>query len=134
MSHFSIHFAYSLIHWTALLLMGVSTTIPPIVTRVGISIRILQRRWEVQIEQEKQYSRYHHTQNLQDLPDNTPVHVITNNTIEPGTVVAPARTPRSCIAETSNGQVRRNQQHLTPMLTVQHDMIVQSRTGKELVQ
>ena len=65
-------------------------------------------------EQEKQCNRHHV---LPKLPDDTPVWVATKHTSEPGTVKSPAGTPGSHIVETSNGQVRRNQQPLIPIPT-----------------
>ena len=74
-------------------------------------------------EQEGQYNRRYRVQNLPELPDNTSVWVTTNNTSEPGIVVSPAGAPRSYIVETNSGQVKRNQQHLTPMPTEQHPCV-----------
>ena len=51
------------------------------------------------------------------------VWVTNNSTNEPGTVVSPAETPRSCIVETNNGQVKKNQQHLTLKPIKQHPCV-----------
>ena len=134
------------LHWCNLspseLLMGrrVRTTIPQVSNQLipewSFLPEFCKQDEKFKREQEKQYNRRHHAQNLPDLPDNTPVWVTTNNTSEPGTVVSPAGTPRSYIVETSNGQVRRNQQHLTPVPTEQHPSVTRdspvqtrSRTG-----
>ena len=134
------------LHWCTLspseLLMGrrVTTTVPQVSDQLTPQWNFLpdfrKQDDKFKKEQEMQYNRRHRVQNLPELPDNTSVWVTTNNTNEPGIVVSPAGTPRSYIVETNGGQVRRNQQHLTPMPTKQHPCVTRnspvqtrSRTG-----
>ena len=97
----------------------IRTTIPQLSDQLTPLIRILQARWQVQ----ERTRGCHSVQSLPELPNNTPVWVANNSTNEPGMVVSPAETSRSYIVETNNGQVRRNQQHLTPMPTKQHPCV-----------
>ena len=62
--------------------------------------------------QRKYYNKRHNVRSLPSLPDNTPVWVQTENSQVPGTVVHQASTPRSYIASTPTGSVRRNRINL----------------------
>ena len=95
------------LHWCNLspseLLMGrrMRSTVPQVSNQLIPDWSLLpdfrKQDEKFKIEQEKQYNRRHRVQDLPDLPDDTPVWVTTNGTNEPGTVVAPAGTPRSYI-------------------------------------
>ena len=74
-------------------------------------------------QQESQYNQRHQARALPEIPDNTPVWVTAQNRPEPGRVTSQADAPRSYLVETPTGQVRRNQQHLTPMPVQQHPCV-----------
>ena len=57
-------------------------------------------------KQNHYYNRQYRVKSLQNLPDNTPVWVQTENSQVPNTVVQQAATPRSYIVSTPTGQVR----------------------------
>ena len=124
------------LHWCNLspseLLMGrrIRTTVPQVSDQLTPQWNYLsefrKQDGKFKKEQEEQYNRRHRVQSLPGLPNNTPVWITNNSTNEPGTVVSPAETPRSYIVETNNGQVRRNQQHLTPMPIEQHPCVTRS--------
>jgi hypothetical protein len=58
------------------------------------------------------FDRKHRVCDLPELPDNQDVWVSSPHGPVPGTVVSPARTPRSYVVETGTGQIRRNRSHL----------------------
>ena len=124
------------LHWCNLspseLLMGrrIRTALPQVPEQLTPQWNFLsefrEQDTKFKKEQEKNYNRRHRVQNIPELPENMPVWITTDSACEPGTVISPAGTPRSYIVETSNGQVRRNQQHLTPIPTEQHPCVTRS--------
>lgn len=63
-------------------------------------------------KQKIDYDARHGTRVLADIPDNTEVWVTTSNSRLPGRVTAQGDTPRSCLIETTSGEIRRNRVQL----------------------
>lgn len=104
-------------HSPAELLMGrrIRTTLPTIPSSLQPGWTDLGRlRWEEKEYKRKQqlnYNRRHNTYHLPQLRAGD--HVWVSDTKERGTVLKPAKTPRSYLVETPSGVLRRNRHHLT---------------------
>ena len=66
------------------------------------------------------FDRRHRVRDLPDLSDDQEVWVSTPDGPVPGTVVSPARTPRSYVVETRAGEVRRNRRQLRVVPEQEH--------------
>ena len=62
--------------------------------------------------QKKYFDRGHRARDLSPIPDNTDVWIKSEEKPVPGTVLSPAKEPRSYIVETPSGLVHRNRGHL----------------------
>ena len=62
--------------------------------------------------QKHYFDKGHRVKDLSPIPDNIDVWIKSEKEPVPGTVVAPAQTPRSYVVDTPSGQVERNRRHL----------------------
>ena len=62
--------------------------------------------------QKSDYDRQHGVRTRLPIPDDSDVWITNGSQPTTGTVISPAREPRSYIVDTPTGQVRRNRQHL----------------------
>ena len=67
---------------------------------------------EFKDKQEYYFNRGHRTRGLSPIPDHTEVWIKSEKKPIPGTVISPAKAPRSYVVETPRGQVERNRSHL----------------------
>jgi len=66
-------------------------------------------------KQKFHYDQCHRVRPLPDIPDGLEVWVSTEGRQSRGHVIAPSNAPRSCIVETTTGQLCRNRSHLNPI-------------------
>ena len=120
---------------TSELLMGrkLCTTLPQTTTVLIPGWPYLEgfkvKNRELKRKQKTYYDQWHRTHPKTPLEDGRPTDkwVSTYGDKVPGTVIAPASTPRSYLVQTPTGQLRRNRSHLTEIPPVKDSAQVSTK-------